>query len=135
MTLSFCIQCTDKLSGDTGSFVYDTDKPFEAVSPVFPDTTVLFHWIAGHGYQTQSLANFELVEVKGTPLRRYMHAFLAYREVLARHDLNEAAVRPFWENCCNVWDTLDEADQNAANTIIQRNGPLNKLRPAVASLA
>lgn len=52
MRLNYAIQCTDIVSGKTGSFAFDTttylaaDKPlqFRAVSPVFPSLVELFAW-------------------------------------------------------------------------------------------
>ncbi len=52
MSLQYCIQCTDRLSGKVGNFVFPTSKPFEAISPVFDNLAELYTWIHEQGYRT-----------------------------------------------------------------------------------
>jgi hypothetical protein len=52
MHLGYCIQCTDRVSGKVGDFVYPTGKPFEAISPVFDNVADLYAWIAAQGWET-----------------------------------------------------------------------------------
>lgn len=51
MTFRFCIQCKDLKSGTTGDFVFNSDKPFHAISPVFSSYQDLYHWKLENGYQ------------------------------------------------------------------------------------
>ena len=50
MTFRFCIQCKDLKSGTTGNFVFNSDKPFHAISPVFESYGDLYHWKVTNGY-------------------------------------------------------------------------------------
>ena len=50
MELRYCIQCRDRVTGQVGDFAYHVDKPFEAVSPVFPDLIQFFMWTKQNRY-------------------------------------------------------------------------------------
>jgi hypothetical protein len=59
---SFCIQCTDIVSGKLGSFIYENNKPFHAISPVFPDCMGLFAYMHNQKLTTGLLADFKVYE-------------------------------------------------------------------------
>ncbi len=61
---SYCIQCKDKISGQTGDFVFSENKPFEAISPVFNHLQDLFPWINQNGFKQETY-----FENKYTPFR------------------------------------------------------------------
>jgi hypothetical protein len=56
-TLLFCIQCTDRDSMTIGSFVYNEQKPFRAISPVFENCIGVFQWMRDHNYRTGQLSD------------------------------------------------------------------------------
>lgn len=58
----YCIQCTDRLSGKVGDFAYHTDKPFEAISPVFSELWGLFDWLKQHSLKI-SRSGYDLEEL------------------------------------------------------------------------
>jgi hypothetical protein len=45
MNFFYCIQCKDKISSHNGCFVFEENKKFEAISPVFSDVFNLFLWM------------------------------------------------------------------------------------------
>lgn len=47
----YCIQCTDRISGEVGSFAYFEN--FRALSPVFTSLVILFAWADAEGYELQ----------------------------------------------------------------------------------
>lgn len=52
--LSYCIQCKDAISGNTGTFAYRADAPkFTALSPVFPSLVEFYQWAKELGYQSK----------------------------------------------------------------------------------
>lgn len=62
MALNYAIQCTDVISGKTGTFAFDTkeylaaDKPlqFEAKSPVFNSVAELFAWAKANNVKLET---------------------------------------------------------------------------------
>ncbi len=58
----FCIQCRDLDSDTCGSFVYDENVPFRAISPVFPDLLQLYQWMMERGFTTGLLVDFRVYE-------------------------------------------------------------------------
>lgn len=60
-----CIQCTDTISGETGSFtVLEKTRPFKAASPVFPDLYELSKWLVANGWRFKPYSLFELERIK-----------------------------------------------------------------------
>lgn len=51
MNYFYCIQCVDKISGKTGDFVYEENRPFEAISPIFDDLQGLFTWTRANNFE------------------------------------------------------------------------------------
>jgi len=49
------IQCTDRVSGSVGCFIYPEDKPFEAHSPVFDGLVELYDWLKSNGYKQSNI--------------------------------------------------------------------------------
>lgn len=61
-TLTACMQCQDRSSGQVGDFIHRGDKI--AMSPVFDNWAELYHWMNQHGY----ILN-EYVDGKHVPFR------------------------------------------------------------------
>jgi hypothetical protein len=54
-TIHYCIQCTDKNSGEIGCFAYDREayergEGFKAITEVFPSLIPFFDWAHKEGY-------------------------------------------------------------------------------------
>lgn len=49
--LHYAIECTDKVSGQIGSFAYAEEKPFYATSPVFSHLSEFYTWAHNSGYR------------------------------------------------------------------------------------
>ena len=49
------IQCTDKLTGKVGCFIYPSDKEMEAHSPVFNGLVELYVWLFKNGYRNKRI--------------------------------------------------------------------------------
>lgn len=47
----YCIQCTDRVTGKVGDFVYYAGNQFEAVSPVFANLEQLYAWMKQNNWQ------------------------------------------------------------------------------------
>lgn len=56
--LSYCIQCTDKASGQVGNFVHSGG--FMAVSPVFRGLPAFFTWMKNEGIEGGPMGSFEI---------------------------------------------------------------------------
>jgi hypothetical protein len=54
--LEYCIQCTDRKSGQTGDFLHYGD--LIAVSPVFNDLAAFFTWLKNEGLTTAAKPSF-----------------------------------------------------------------------------
>ena len=61
-TKLFCIQCRDLTSDKTGSFIYERQAPFRAISPVFEDCEGLFRYMRDRGMTTGALTDFIVYE-------------------------------------------------------------------------
>jgi hypothetical protein len=59
----YCIQCTDKLSGKIGSFLYHKDTPFEAWTEVFPDLLTLSLWLRAHHLAMSPEPDYKIIRV------------------------------------------------------------------------
>lgn len=57
-TLSYCIQCADKKTGNVGNFVHAGD--FQALSPVFPDLLTFITWMGYEGVKIGDTGPFSL---------------------------------------------------------------------------
>jgi hypothetical protein len=67
-TMCYCIQGLDQISGETGSFAYDTERylkehRFYAISPVFGSLVGFYPWAKSRGYKSKP-NTYELVMVK-----------------------------------------------------------------------
>ena len=57
-TLSYCIQCTDKVSGNVGDFIHAGD--FKAISPVFTNLAAFFTWMKTEGIESVAMGSFAI---------------------------------------------------------------------------
>lgn len=48
----YAVQCPERGSRRVGCFVYSTDRPFVALSPVLPDLVALYRWMRENGWRS-----------------------------------------------------------------------------------
>jgi len=52
--ITYCIQCKDITTGQTGTFAYECeDGAFKATSPVFPSLVEFYQWAKDNGYKSE----------------------------------------------------------------------------------
>lgn len=64
-TLNYCVQCTDRTSGNVGTFAYDYERcsngeGFHAVSPVFNGLIEFFQWADKEGWKEKGAYSFQM---------------------------------------------------------------------------
>ena len=61
--LTYCIQCTEKITGKVGDFVYHEDNPRVAISPVFTDPVEFHNWLRQRGMSVGRLGEFDIIKL------------------------------------------------------------------------